>query len=90
MTRNLQQLNSDSLIKEFHLRVGWDGQRVLPSAPLAAGTWQQQVETVQDLLHQYCGDATLASEWHSQIPLHQSDPPLADLTSLFEDCQDRG
>ena len=83
------------LVAEFHTKIGWDPirQSVLPSAPLAAGTWDEQIVTLQTLLDTYHLDptGTLATEWHRPIPLHGADPPLlSNLRSVLLDCQRHG
>ncbi|KAI2501103.1 HAD-hyrolase-like protein [Fragilaria crotonensis] len=83
------------LVTEFHNQIGWDPvqQRVLPSAPLAAGTWDEQITTLQTLLNQYQLDDTniVAAAWHSQVELHSGDNPvIPNLRGMLLDCQNRG
>jgi len=83
------------IVNEFHAKIGWDPirQAVLPSAPLAAGTWDEQVTTLQTLLNKYHLDptGTLATEWHRPILLHGADPPvISNLRSVLLDCQRHG
>lgn len=99
IVHNAQHNNCDPLRQvlwtEFHNQIGWDPirQTVLPSAPLAAGTWEEQVTTLQTLLNKYQLDDTgmLAAKWHSQIELHSADNPvIPNLRGLLLDCRNRG
>ena len=47
-----QQQLLPGLLAEFHTTIGWDPirQSVLPSAPLAAGTWGELVDTLEDFV----------------------------------------
>ena len=84
------------LLQEFHATIGWDpiAEVVVPSAPLAAGTWDEQVVTVQNLLNKYNLDdeETLAAQWHLEMDeLHGADKPLIpNLREMLLDCQQRG
>ena len=86
------------LLTEFHSQIGWDPvrQTVLPSAPLSAGTWDDQVATVQALLNKHQSNHSnntgmLAKEWHSQVELHNADNPvIANLRGVLLDCRNHG
>ena len=94
--RSYDPLTQQMLLPEFHSQIGWDPvrQTVLPSAPLAAGTWDEQVATVQSLLNKYetnCKTEMLAAEWHSQVELHSNDNPvIPNLRGVLLDCRSRG
>jgi phosphoglycolate phosphatase-like HAD superfamily hydrolase len=77
--------NLPDILQDFYQRIGWDDetQSVIPSAPLAAGTWQDQVVRVTQLLREYqvvesdAAAAKKAQEWQDALSLlHACDPPL--------------
>ena len=93
---------SRSIIEKFHARIGWDASAndVVPSAPLAAGTWEDQVTSVyqflvehQDKHHQ---GSTITRDqaqiWHDELgTLHGQDSPIVeDLRSLIITCRNLG
>jgi phosphoglycolate phosphatase-like HAD superfamily hydrolase len=88
-----QQGSSSTMISEFHTIIGWDDdlQDVVPSAPLAAGTWVDQVLTLERVLTKYGHDPSLAADWHGQIELHGADDPLIpNLKEMLIACQQNG
>mmetsp|Transcript_8008 Transcript_8008/g.18566 ORF Transcript_8008/g.18566 Transcript_8008/m.18566 type:complete len:310 (+) Transcript_8008:498-1427(+) len=86
----------EGLMKEFHAHLGWDPQTqaLLPSAPLAAGTWQDQVVTTQTILQKANLDPDLAVAWHAEMErmgIHGADPPVlkdGGLRAMMEACRD--
>ena len=94
-TRLCQEItqNNNVVVQEFHNALGWDTVRneVLPSAPLAAGTWQQQVDTTAKVLsrHGCTNPFFLAQQWHDELMnLHGGDNPLVpNLRHLLLECR---
>jgi phosphoglycolate phosphatase len=84
-----------SIKQNFHQCIGWDPikSEVLPSAPLAAGTWQDQIEKLQGILEVYQLDSSggsLASSWHNSVQLHGADKALIpNLPEMLQDCRSR-
>lgn len=80
-------------VKALYQVIGWDASigRVVPSAPLAAGTWEEQVETCSTLFQTFGLPSHVAQEWHKELSnhLHNTDPPLIDdLRGLLQKCHD--
>ena len=85
------QIEAD--VEVFHKAIGWDShsQKLVPSAPLAAGTWAEQIETCSTLFHAMgVADARAkALKWHQGMGnLHSKDEPLVDdLQGLLKECK---
>ena len=81
-------------VKALHDALGWDASvgHVIPSAPLAAGTWQEAVETCSHVFQQYGLSSSVASEWHAELKnLHGADPPvIPNLGDMLQSCRDLG
>jgi hypothetical protein len=81
-------------VSYFYNSIGWDASvgTVVPSAPLAAGTWEEQVETCSTLFRKFGLLPHLAQEWHNEVSmLHGADPPvIADLRGLLIKCRELG
>lgn len=80
-------------VQALHQVIGWDASigRSVPSAPLAAGTWDEQVETCSTLFQMFGLPSHVAQEWHKELShdLHGTDPPLIDdLRGLLQKCHD--
>jgi hypothetical protein len=101
LVQELQQMDNSEeqiigAVARFHNILGWDAVRnnVVPSAPLAAGTWEEQIvnsaNIFQDLGIQ--DPIVKASTWHYSLgDLHGNDAPvLADLRGLILDMKSRG
>jgi phosphoglycolate phosphatase-like HAD superfamily hydrolase len=97
------QAKQEILIRQFHAKIGWNAERcnVVPSAPVAAGTWNDVVELVhaflienQDLLNTPTSTIArdLAQQWHDELgDLHAADAPLVeDLAGLMKACRQLG
>jgi hypothetical protein len=76
--RDVLLLQEEEEVHAFHQVIGWNASegRLVPSAPLAAGTWDEQVERCSTL-------------WHSELSnLHGADPPvIANLRELLHSCR---
>lgn len=108
MTDRIQQfLQCDTeetkrLIDEFHTRIGWDSasNNVVPSAPVAAGTWADQISTVYEFLVEHKEKSVEglsltrdhAQAWHDELgSLHGQDAPLIDdLRGMMLTCRSLG
>lgn len=88
------------IIQELYDHLGWDLARdnVVPSAPVAAGTWDDIVSIVFDFLvsqqSNLSVDASLdlVRQWHQELgDLHGQDSPVIDdLRSMMMACQEMG
>jgi hypothetical protein len=90
--RDVLLLQEEEEVHAFHQVIGWNASegRLVPSAPLAAGTWDEQVERCSTLFQNRCGlPAHVAHEWHSELSnLHGADPPvIANLRELLHSCR---
>lgn len=96
----LPPTETEQLIKEFHEHIGWDVARndVVPSAPVAAGTWEDILAVVYQFLLQHrskCKETVslqLAQKWSLELgDLHGQDKPvLDDLKGMMRTCQRLG
>jgi phosphoglycolate phosphatase-like HAD superfamily hydrolase len=81
-------------IKALHDKLGWDASvgHVIPSAPLAAGTWQEAVELSSNVFQHYGLSSSVASEWHKELRnVHEADPPvISNLCDMLQSCRDLG
>ena len=95
--------DAENLVQKFHAEIGWDAARddVFPSAPVAAGTWDDIVRMVYDFLVQHqdlmAGSKQpvtkkLVHQWHAELgDLHEHDTPLLDdLVIVMNACQQLG
>lgn len=94
--------NVENLIHVFHTEIGWNPAEndVVPSAPVAAGTWTDILGLVYDFLveHRDLMDGTTAisrdlpMQWHSELgDVHEHDTPvLEDLAMMMKACQKLG
>lgn len=77
-------------VNAFHAAIGWDATRrdVFPSAPLAAGTWEEQIDAAAAFFGSFGIDKGLAGQWHNDLGnLHGCDPPLlTDLKGMMRSC----
>jgi phosphoglycolate phosphatase-like HAD superfamily hydrolase len=108
MTARVQGLvvhaaQQESLTRQFHAKIGWNAEKsnVVPSAPVAAGTWDDIVGLVHAFLvenHDLLDTSTsaitrdLAQHWHEELgDLHAADTPLVeDLAGLMRACRQLG
>jgi len=81
-------------VKALHDALGWDASvgHVVPSAPLAAGTWEEAVETCSTIFQAYGLPANAAQKWHAELKnVHAADPPvIPDLGGMLQSCRDMG
>lgn len=81
-------------VTALHDSLGWDASvgHVVPSAPLAAGTWEEAVERCSTLFQMFGLSANAASDWHAELKnLHGADPPVIhDLGGMLQSCRDLG
>lgn len=94
--------NVENLVHVFYTEIGWNAAAndVVPSAPVAAGTWDDIVSLVYEFLveHQDLMDGTslisrdLVMQWHLELgDLHEHDTPLLeDLAIMMKACQELG
>lgn len=71
--------NIASHVNTFYSAFGWDLilDDLIPSAPLAAGTWCEQIKMASALFDQFGIDSSKAIKWHSDLGnLHENDPPV--------------
>lgn len=78
----------------FHKAIGWDEYRkcFVPSAHLAAGTWQDQIDTCENLFGEMgiSEPRKKATMWHESIgSVHDNDAALVDLLSLMKNIKTR-
>ena len=90
------------LIEDFYASIGWDSESddVVPSAPLAAGTWPEQISALfefltehrQYLRHDFKISKEIVQKWHDDLgSLHGQDSPLIDDTrGMLQRCQELG
>ncbi|CAB9497377.1 haloacid dehalogenase-like hydrolase [Seminavis robusta] len=94
-------LKHKNLTKQFHTQIGWDAARdnVVPSAPVAAGTWDDIVGLVYSFLMDLENEwnvtiitKELTLQWHEELgDLHGQDTPLMDdLPGMMRACQELG
>lgn len=87
----MPQAQIESSVKALHNRLGWDASvgHVIPSAPLAAGTWEEAVEMCSQLFQSFGLSPNAAKEWHSQLKnVHGADPPvIANLSGMLQSCR---
>ena len=75
----LPQADIESHVKALHDLLGWDASvgHVIPSAPLAAGTWEEAVEMCSTLFQSLGLSPNAAKEWHGRVKnVHSADPPV--------------
>jgi phosphoglycolate phosphatase-like HAD superfamily hydrolase len=94
------EVEMETVIHEFYDHIGWDVTRdnVVPSAPVAAGTWDDILSIVVDFLASIQsrltvnGTLDLVKQWHHEMgDLHGQDAPIIDdLKSMMIACQDMG
>lgn len=81
-------------VAALHDSLGWDASvgHVVPSAPLAAGTWEEAVERCSTLFQQFGLSAHVASQWHAELKnLHGADPPtIPNLEEMLQSCRNLG
>lgn len=96
----------ESSIANIHRDIGWDSndEKILPSALIAAGTWEEILTVFAEAIAVYHDLDTdscharidnvqkMVLEWHSSIgDLHAQDEPLVDdLPELFRTCKQYG
>ena len=93
----------DQCLSNIHTSIGWDHQNrnILPSALLAAGTWEEILAVLAKNLTNAIGNTTSCTcreivdkvaSWHAEIgSLHFNDAPIIDdLPGLIETCQSYG
>ena len=87
-----QQIQQD--VRTFHNTIGWDASvgHVVPSAPLAAGTWEEAVERCSTLFQRFGLPEYAAREWHGEVKnVHGADPPvIPNLGGMLQSCRDFG
>lgn len=90
----------DQYLSNIHTAIGWDHQHqnIVPSALLAAGTWEEIVAVFAKNLTAAIGNASYAeilnkvALWHAEIgSLHSNDTPIIDdLPALMQTCKSHG
>jgi phosphoglycolate phosphatase-like HAD superfamily hydrolase len=89
-----EMIESNALL--FHEAIGWDdvSESLVPSAPLAAVAWAEQLDTYAKLFGKMgIADASAkALSWHNGMgTLHGNDAPVIDdLRGLMEQCRAYG
>jgi phosphoglycolate phosphatase-like HAD superfamily hydrolase len=96
----IESSDSEAVIQELYDHLGWDVARdnVVPSAPVAAGTWDDIISIVFKFLVSRQSKMSvnitmdLVQQWHHELGnLHGQDSPVIDdLRSMMLDCQDMG
>lgn len=81
-------------VDALHESLGWDSSvgHVIPSAPLAAGTWEEAVERCSTVFQKFGLSENVASAWHAELKnVHGADPPtIPNLAEMLQDCHDLG
>jgi hypothetical protein len=101
MVQELQQMDTSEeqiagAVARFHNVIGWDAVRnnVVPSAPFAAGTWEDQIVNSANIFQDMGIQDPIgkASTWHYSLgDLHGNDAAvIADLRGLMLDMKSRG
>eukprot|EP00978_Attheya_sp_CCMP212_P011221 scaffold27562_cov38-Attheya_sp.AAC.1 len=84
-------------VLHFHRAIGWDteAQETVPSAPLAAGTWDEQVASAAALFSHFGIPHALlkVQQWHETLSgeLHGTDDPVISISNLrhvLQTCRD--
>ncbi|KAL3911662.1 MAG: hypothetical protein SGILL_007193 [Bacillariaceae sp.] len=98
--RDVLESANDDIIQELYEDLGWNTtiDNVIPSAPVAAGTWGGAMQIVYDFLQRHkdkCNSIVtleMVQEWHHELgDLHGQDEPLIDdLRGMLEQCQAMG
>ena len=93
---------TEELLADFYLTMGWNVTKdnVLPSAPVAAGTWDDIISLLYQFLMTHKDQMedhiivtrALAEEWHEELgDLHGQDAPLVDdLRGMLLSCRELG
>lgn len=89
--------NQDKIETVFYDQIGWDKKvnDCVPSALLAAGTWDEVIGTTHSFLTRQC-DVEIAidqvREWHTELGhLHGADSPLIpNIEQMMLQCQSKG
>lgn len=97
---NHKRKDTETMLADFYVTMGWNILKddVLPSAPVAAGTWDDIISLMYQFLitHQDQMDIVvtraLVEEWHEELgDLHGQDAPLLDdLRGLLLSCRRLG
>lgn len=97
---NHKRKDIETMLADFYVTMGWNILKddVLPSAPVAAGTWDDIISLMYQFLitHQDQMDIivtrALVEEWHEELgDLHGQDAPLLDdLRGLLLSCRRLG
>jgi phosphoglycolate phosphatase len=81
-------------VAHFHSIIGWDAAKddVVPSAPVAAGTWEEQVGAISAMLERIGLPRHLAKEWDGELGnVHgDDDPVISNLKEMLLQCQELG
>lgn len=90
----LSESQISEIVHRIHNQLGWDNStsQVFPSAPLAAGTWEESVDKFCDLAEK-CGlSRDLPRDWHSELKnVHGSDPAvIPNLQGMIQSCRELG
>jgi phosphoglycolate phosphatase-like HAD superfamily hydrolase len=91
MTEKLSAHVSDREIQEYHRQLGWDGRKLVPSAPLAADTWEASIEKTARFLR-VSNAYSIVDAWHRELgDLHGQDQPIIEqLPTMLETCRAMG
>ena len=101
-TNHSSSHQADKILADFYHRIGWDATKndVVPSAPVAAGTWEDIVTLLYTFLLEHQDrmedhivvSRALAQEWHAELgDLHGHDAPLLDdLRGMMVACRQLG
>jgi len=98
---NISKDDINTILVDFYQRMGWDGDQddVLPSAPVAAGTWDDILGLMHQFLNAHADELPtitvsmeLAKEWNAELGIvHGSDAPLIDdLAGMMMACKNYG
>lgn len=97
LTSALIEYGCDNIERDiaiFHAAIGWDVATgdVLPSAPIAAGTWEEQIISMTTLLKSFGLPPHLARDWNKEVAdLHSNDEPvIPNLKEMLRQCQELG
>ena len=80
------------VIERWHAAIGWDNaaQKLVPSAPLATGTWEETLEiSVRAMRHELPDVADLLQSWQAALgDIHGDDEPIVnDLGGMLKSCK---
>ena len=85
--------HAGDILDKWYAAIGWNetSQNLIPSAPLATGTWDETLELTAKCLRHVLPDAVdLVRNWQESLgDLHGNDEPLvSDLGGMLRRCKD--